>query len=240
MIDINSDMGESFGRYTLGQDKKLMPYIDSCNIACGFHAGDPKGIEETIQEAINHGVSIGAHPSFPDLQGFGRRNMNIESSELKSIIKYQVAAIKGLVESWGESLHHVKPHGALYNMATNDYEMSRAIVSAVKEIDNELIIYAPFNSKYAEIVRDEGMDLWYESFADRRYNGDLTLVSRSHPGAVIYDAELAVEQVKSMVEDGKVTTIDGKQVPIKTQTVCIHGDNRNALEIARSLRNFMD
>ena len=240
MIDINSDMGESFGRYTLGQDKKLMPYIDSCNIACGFHAGDPKGIEETIQEAINHGVSIGAHPSFPDLQGFGRRNMNIESSELKSIIKYQVAAIKGLVESWGESLHHVKPHGALYNMATNDYEMSRAIVSAVKEIDNELIIYAPFNSKYAEIVRDEGMDLWYESFADRRYNGDLTLVSRSHPGAVIYDAELAVEQVKSMVEDGKVTTIDGKKVPIKTQTVCIHGDNRNALEIARSLRNFMD
>lgn len=231
-------MGESFGRYTIGRDSELMPLIDSCNIACGFHGGDPLVIERTISMAINHDVKIGAHPSYPDLQGFGRRAMDIAPGELEAIVRYQISALFTLVRSFGSSLHHVKPHGALYNRAFFDKESARAICKAILSIDHELVLYAPWNSSLAEEGLAQGLTVHYEAFLDRRYNEDGTLVNRKSPDAVITDKQASFEQLEAIVA-GKVKTITGKTLPLRADTFCIHGDNPSALDILMYVRQSL-
>ena len=230
-IHINCDMGESFGRYQLTDDAQLMTLISACNIACGFHAGDPKVMEETIQKAISHEIEIGAHPSYPDRQGFGRRTMHIESSELQSMVKYQIAALKGMVESYGKTMTHVKPHGALYNYACIHQPSARAIAHAIKQIDQSLILFAPFNSHLAKEGAQCGLTIKFEAFVDRRYTEDGTLVSRRKSNAVIKDPKVAKAQVLSILEDGEVSTSNGNVIEMKADTFCIHGDNPAAMSI---------
>ena len=232
---INCDMGESFGRYHIGNDEKIMPLIDECNLACGFHAGDPPGIEKTIKMALDHGLRVGAHPSYPDLQGFGRRTMDIDPDELESFIRYQVAALSGLVKAFGGRLSHVKAHGALYNKAAVDTATAMAISKAVRSIDRELTIFAPHGSIMDKVAKDLGLSLRYEAFIDRKYHSDLRLVSRRIEGSVLTDPIQAKEQVRSIMINGRITSFEGEQVPIKAQTLCIHGDNPNAIEILEEL-----
>ncbi|CAN5533059.1 5-oxoprolinase subunit PxpA [soil metagenome] len=232
-IDINCDMGESFGAWTMGRDAELMEYVSSVNIACGFHAGDATVIRKTVETAIEKGVAIGAHPSFPDLQGFGRREMKISAQEIFDIILYQVSALKGICEALGGELHHVKPHGALYNQAAKNVEISQKIAEAVKAIDSKLIFYGLSGSFLIVEAEKIGLKTGSEVFADRTYQVDGTLTPRSKANALIKDSEKAVEQVLQMIQTNTVTAENGETLPIKAETVCIHGDGENALEFAR-------
>jgi 5-oxoprolinase (ATP-hydrolysing) subunit A len=234
-IHINCDMAESFGNFSIGNDQAMMPLVDACSIACGFHGGDPIVIEKTIQLAIQHGVEIGAHPSYPDLQGFGRRAMLLDEKELLSMVKYQIAAVKGLTESAGIKLIHVKAHGALYNKAAVFEKEARCIVLAVKAIDPDLTIYAPFNSILEQVASDNGIKVFREAFADRRYNDDGTLTPRSVPGAIINNPEEALGQVLNLIEN-KVKTVSGAYIPMLSDTICVHGDHTNTLEILKLIR----
>jgi UPF0271 protein len=231
-IDLNSDLGESFGNYKIGMDDQLMKYISSANIACGFHAGDPIIMEKTIRLALENIVAIGAHPGYPDLVGFGRRNMNVSLEELKAMVKYQVAAIKGMTKSLGGKLQHVKPHGAMYNQAAADIDMATAIAEGIKEIDPNLIFMGLANSCMQEAADNVGLIFASEVFADRAYTNEGKLVARSREGAVIHDAEVVCERVLGMVTDGKVKSIDGTEIPLKADTICIHGDNPAAFDLA--------
>lgn len=226
-VDINCDMGESFGRYTLGNDELVFPYISSANIACGFHGGDPVHIERTIDKAIEHGVVIGAHPSYPDLVGFGRRYMKIDMLELKSILKYQIAALKGLVESKGAPLVYVKPHGALYNQAAHDAITSSAIIAAIKELDDQLILMGLAGSVTEAVAKANEQPFVAEGFADRRYEADGQLMSRTKEGAVITDAKQAAEQALYLVKYQQVQITNGSLIPVEAVSICIHGDNPN-------------
>jgi UPF0271 protein len=234
-IDINCDMGESFGPYIIGNDENIMPLITSANIACGFHGGDPLHIEETIKNAITYNVRIGAHPSYPDLQGFGRRYMDINRRELKSIIKYQIAAVKGLAESNGGKLHYVKPHGALYNHAAKDTATSETIISAIQEIDRDLILMGLAGSLTEKISLEKNIRFVAEAFADRQYEDSGQLRSRTKEGAVIHEAELAARQVIAIVLEKCVYSVTGTKVPIDAQTICIHGDNPGAIDILQKI-----
>lgn len=228
-------MGESFGAYSFGQDEILMQYISSCNIACGFHAGDPSTIEQTIALAIQHQVAIGAHPSYPDLAGFGRRYMDISPNELKSIVKYQVAAVQGMAASQKKKLIHVKPHGALYNAAAKDETLAKAIIQAVAEIDTKLLFVGPAGNRMAKIAADYGLRYVAEAFTDRRYQDDLQLVSRSESGAVIESTDEAVAQALLIAESQRVKTNSGAEKEILAQTLCIHGDKPGAAALAKIL-----
>lgn len=230
-------MGESFGRYRLVDDREFMPYIDECNIACGFHAGDPVVIEQTIRNAIEYKLKIGAHPSFPDLQGFGRRNMNIPATDLESMIRFQIAGIKGVTESFGYRLNHVKAHGALYNMAMTDESMAKAIVKAVLSFGDQIILFAPHHSAQAKVAHEMGLHVRYEAFIDRLYHKDLRLVSRHIAGALITDPSIAVAQVESIVSNQKVISFENQACEIKANTLCIHGDNPAAMEILKALKS---
>jgi len=234
-IDINCDMGESFGNYRLGNDEALLPYITSANIACGFHAGDPVHIEKTLALAVQQGVQIGAHPSYPDLGGFGRRKMEIPPEELRALVKYQVAAIKGMAESLGGKLRYVKPHGALYNSIAQDPEEGQAILQALREIDPGLVLMGLAGSSIEEQARALGTPFVAEAFADRRYEADGSLRSRMLPGSVIGDPQVAAEQVVSLVKAQSAKTLKGTSVPVKAQSICIHGDNPHALEILQAI-----
>lgn len=234
-IDINCDMGESFGQYKIGNDISILPYITSSNIACGFHGGDPFHIENTIKQAIKHGVQIGAHPSYPDLNGFGRRYMQIEKAELKAIIKYQIAAIKGLAESQGAKLKYVKPHGALYNQAARDEVESKVIISAVKEIDEKLILMGLAGSVTEKICMEENVNFIAEAFADRKYESDGTLMYRRKTESVLLDPTTAAAQVLSIVLEKCVVADDGTKIPIHAQSICIHGDNPAAVDILKKI-----
>lgn len=236
MIDLNCDMGESFGAWKMGHDAEMMDFVSSVNIACGFHAGDATTIRKTVETAIKKGVAIGAHPSFPDLQGFGRREMKLSSQEIFDIVLYQVSAIKGICEAFGAKLHHVKPHGALYNLAAKDAEMSRSIAEAVKTIDENLIFYGLSGSFLIYEAENLGLKTASEVFADRTYQTDGSLTSRNQPNALIKDTELAVKQVVQMIRHQTVTTTNGETIPIKAETICIHGDGENALEFARTIK----
>jgi 5-oxoprolinase (ATP-hydrolysing) subunit A len=235
-IDLNCDMGESFGAWTLGNDAALMDFVSSVNIACGFHAGDASVIRKTVETAINKGIKIGAHPSFPDLQGFGRREMKMSPSEIFDIVLYQVAALKGICEAFGGKLRHVKPHGALYNQAAKNGEVARAIAEAVKKIDKNLIFYGLSGSCLISEAEKLGLQTASEVFADRTYQPDGTLTPRTQANALIYDSNQAIAQVLEMIFEQKVTATSGEKVALKAETICVHGDGKHALEFARIIR----
>lgn len=237
-IDINCDMGESYGRFKVGNDDLLFPYITSCNIACGFHGGDPLIIERTIKNALAHQVRIGAHPSYPDLVGFGRRKMQIPSDELRAMVKYQVAALKSLTESFGGRLEYVKPHGALYNTAASSEKETLAIIQAIREIDDNLALMGLAGSVMQRVANEQNMPFIAEAFADRKYMADGKLRSRSLEGAVIHDAEVAAQQVLSIVKKQEVESYEGVAISVKADSVCIHGDNVGAVGILKQLRQL--
>ncbi len=234
-IDLNCDMGESFGAWQMGRDIDLMNFVSSVNIACGFHAGDASVICRTVETAVKKGVAIGAHPSFPDLQGFGRREMRLSAQEIFDIVLYQVSAVKGICEAFGAKLRHVKPHGALYNQAASDAEMARSIAEAVKRIDKNLILYGLSGSLLISEAEKIGLQTMSEVFADRTYQADGSLTPRSEANALIKTAETAVLQVLQMIKDKSVTATNGEKIALKAETVCIHGDGENALEFAKMI-----
>lgn len=228
-------MGESFGAWTMGRDAELMDFVSSVNIACGFHAGDATTIRKTVEMAIEKNVAIGGHPSFPDLQGFGRREMSLSPQEVYDTILYQISAIKGICESLGGKLHHVKPHGALYNQAANDKNLAEAIAKAVKAIDENLILYGLSGSHLISEAENIGLKTASEVFADRTYQTDGSLTPRSESNALIHDTEIAVSQVLQMVKEQTVTATNGETISLKAETICIHGDGENAVEFARQV-----
>ncbi len=235
-IDLNCDMGESFGAWTMGADAQVMPFVTSANIACGFHAGDPATIRKTVRLAVDHGVAIGAHPSLPDLQGFGRRAMRISPQEMYDLVIYQAGAVEAFARAAGARLHHVKCHGALYNMAANDEALSDAMARAVKDLGSGVFVYALSNSRMMEISKRHQLPVAGEVFADRGYSDDGTLAPRDRPGGMIEDSAKAVAQALAMVEEGCVTSLSGKRVPVAPDTICLHGDQPKAVEFAKALR----
>lgn len=237
-IDINCDMGESYGQFTVGNDELIFPFITSCNIACGFHGGDPLHIEKTIKNALKHNVQIGAHPSYPDLAGFGRRPITMPSAELHAIVKYQIAALKGMVESEGGRLSYVKPHGALYNKAANDEKEAIAVIESIKKIDPTLALMGLSGSKIEKLAIEYKMPFIAEAFADRGYTDEGTLVNRNLAGAVINNPEKAADQVLSIASQNKVSTSSGTEVAITAKSFCIHGDNPKAVEILKAIHKM--
>ncbi len=241
-IDLNSDVGESFGNYQLGLDEKIIPLISSANIACGFHAGDPTVMKRTIAIAKEYGVAPGAHPGFPDLLGFGRRKMDASLDEIKDYVTYQMGALQAFAAAQGMVLQHVKPHGALYNMAVEDMEIWDAVAEVIAAVDSGLILFVmagPWRQDLEAIGARHGIRIVFEFFGDRAYNPDGTLVSRKLPGAVIQDHELVAEKVLKMVKEGKVVCIDGTEIELAAETICVHGDNPAALELVRNIREFL-
>lgn len=236
-VDLNSDLGESFGSYTIGQDELIIPLVTSTNVACGFHAADPVVMSETISRVKAAKVAIGAHPGFPDLMGFGRRNMQLSLQEAKTCVQYQVAALMGMAKAKGLTLQHVKPHGALYNMAATDYNLAYAICEGVKELDDNLIILGLSGSQLIKAAKDLNLKVAQEVFADRAYEEDGTLVARNKPGAFIHDEVEAVARVKRMVKEGKVAAITGKDITIEAHSICVHGDGEKALQFVKKIRS---
>ncbi|NQT05552.1 MAG: LamB/YcsF family protein [Dehalococcoidia bacterium] len=237
-MDFNCDLGESYGSYKLGFDEQLMPYITSANIACGFHAGDPMWMQRTVGLAEEAGVAIGAHPGLPDLIGFGRREMKVTPEEAKNYVKYQIGALQAFTGS--KRLQHVKPHGALYNMGVASKAIARAIAEAVVEVDDGMILVGLSGSVWIEAGEEVGLKVAREIFADRALNPDGTLVSRSQPGSVIEDPEQVIAASLKMVLEQKATAIDGREIPVKADTICLHGDTPGAVELARKLRERME
>ena len=238
-IDLNCDMGESFGAWTMGRDEALLELVTSANIACGFHAGDPATMLHTVRCAAAKGVALGAHPSLPDLQGFGRRTMSITAEEARGLILYQVGALEAFARVGGARLRHVKPHGALYNMAARDRSLAAAIAGAVRDFDPSLILVGLSGGELIKAGQDIGLRCASEVFADRGYEADGSLSPRSEPGAMITDEEFAVARVLRMVLEGRVESRTGVDVPLQADTVCIHGDQPNALAFARRLRRAL-
>ena len=236
-IDLNCDLGESFGNYTLGMDDQIIPLISSANVACGFHASDPVVMANAIRMAKVGGTAVGAHPGFPDLMGFGRRNMVTAKEETRSYILYQLGALDGFCKAEGVRMQHVKPHGALYNMAAVDYELASAIVGAIKEYNPELIVLALFGGQLEKASRDAGLRTASEFFADRAYNPDGTLASRSLPGSTITDEDLAISRCIRMIREKKVTAINGEDIDVDCNSICVHGDNVKALEFVEKIRS---
>jgi UPF0271 protein len=235
-IDINSDLGESFGAYTIGHDAGLMAAITSANIAAGFHGGDPSVLRETIRTAKAHGVAVGAHPGFPDLVGFGRREMNVTPREAEDLVLYQIAAVAGVAAAEGVRTQHVKAHGALFNMAFKDRALADALARAVAAFDKSLILFAFPGSAVVEAGRSLGLRLALEIFADRAYEPDGQLVSRRKPGAVIHDSDLVVTRALRMVKERGVIAVDGSVVPLEADTICVHGDTPGSDRLAVRLR----
>ncbi len=234
-VDLNCDVGESFGVYRLGNDEALMPYITSANIACGFHAGDPAVMKKTVKLAIRYKVAIGAHPGLPDVAGFGRRAIAISTEEAYDMVVYQVGALWAFVRAAGGLLHHVKPHGALYNMAAVSTELAEAIAGAIFEVDKNLILYGLAGSELVKAGNKIGLTTASEVFADRTYQPDGTLTPRSQGNALITDRAEAVRQVLRMVKEGKVCAVSGEDARLKADTVCIHGDGIQAADVARHI-----
>jgi UPF0271 protein len=240
-IDLNCDMGESYGRWTLGADAEIMPFITSANVACGYHGGDPHVMRKTVELALAHGVAIGSHPSLPDLMGFGRRVMDVSPREVKDYICYQTGALREFVRVAGGDLQHVKPHGILYNMMERDQTLAQAAGEAVLESGaGRLILMALASGQYEGTCRKMGVRVASEGFADRAYNVDLTLVSRKISGSLITDPPRAAAQAVTMAMEGKVRTIDGVEVDIAVQTICCHGDTPGAERIVRAVREALE
>ena len=239
-VDLNCDLGESFGNYKVGGDDKIIPLISSANVACGFHAGDPVVMKKTIETAKKNNIGIGAHPGFLDLMGFGRREMKISLDEAKAYVLYQLGALGAFCKSEGVKLQHVKPHGALYNMAAKDYELSKSICEAIADFDSSLIILGLSGSETLKAAKDLGLKYASEVFADRAYEEDGSLVARSKEGAMIHDENEAIERVIKMIKEQKVTSITGKEIPIKVDSICVHGDGEKALLFVKKIRKKLE
>jgi UPF0271 protein len=235
-IDINSDTGESFGAYTIGHDAGLFKSITSANVAAGFHAGDPSVLRDTIRLAKQHGVAVGAHPGLPDLVGFGRRELHVTPKEAEDLVLYQVAAVAGVAAAEGVKLQHVKPHGALFNMAVRDRNLSDAIARAVAAFDKGLILFGLPGSEILNAGRAAGLRVAAEVFADRAYEPDGSLASRRKPGAVIHDAGAVVARAVRMVKENAVNAIEGSLVTLEADTICVHGDTPGSDDLAARIR----
>lgn len=239
-IDLNCDMGESFGTYTLGYDSEAMPYVTSINVACGFHASDPSNMHKTVKLAKKYGVAVGAHPSYPDLVGFGRRVLAASPEEIKADVIYQIGALYGFCKAEGVEMQHVKPHGALYNVAEKDIVVATAIAEAIKAVDDSLYMLCLANSAMVEAAKNVGVKYVEEAFADRAYTNGGSLVSRKQAGSVIHDVNLVAERVLMMVTSKKIISIDGAEVPIDAQTICVHGDTPGAVDMIKTIRAKLD
>ena len=235
-VDLNCDMGESFGAYRIGADDVVFPFITSANVACGYHGGDPSVMRTTLERARREGVAVGAHPGFQDLIGFGRRNMDASPQEIYDLVVYQIGALLGFARAARTELQHVKAHGALYNMAAAKPELAAAIARAVRDVDSQLILFGLPGSHLISEGESAGLKTAGEAFADRNYMRDGSLVSRKRPDAQVHDADEAVRRAVRMVRDGLVTPVDGDDIRVKVDTICIHGDGPHAGEFAQRLR----
>jgi UPF0271 protein len=238
-IDLNGDVGESFGAYEIGHDAELIPILTSANIACGFHAGDPGVMRATVALAREYGTNIGAHPGFPDLVGFGRRELKATPREVEDLVAYQIGALAAIAATQGMRLSHVKPHGALYNMAARDPELADAIARATAAVDRSLLLFGLPGSKSLDAARRHGVRAISEAFADRAYRPDGSLVPRSEPGAVIDDAQQVVERAVAIARERMVVAANGTRVSLDVETICVHGDTRGAAELASRIRKAL-
>lgn len=239
-VDLNCDLGESFGAFKMGMDDQVIPFISSANIACGYHAGDPVVMDQTVKMAETYGVAAGAHPGYPDLMGFGRRNIIITPKEAACYVQYQVSALMGICRANGATLRHVKPHGALYNMAGKDYRLAKAICEAVCAIDPNLILLALSGSEMVHAANSVGLRVAREVFADRAYEADGSLVARGTPGAIITDETLAIHRVIRMIKEKKVETHSGTDITIEADSICVHGDGEKALAFVQKIRTALE
>ncbi|HEU4938481.1 MAG TPA: 5-oxoprolinase subunit PxpA [Vicinamibacterales bacterium] len=239
-IDLNCDMGESFGAYTMGADEAVMPSITSANVACGYHGGDPGVMRRTVRLARDAGVRVGAHPGFPDLMGFGRREMRMAPQDLEDMVVYQIGALAAIARSEGVALSHVKAHGALYNMAVTDKALASAIARAVMAVDPALIFFALPGSELARAANGLGLQVALEGFADRSYEPDGSLTPRSRAGAVIHDVDAVVARALRMATEGVVTATDGSRLAMRVDTICTHGDTPGAQALTRALRTSLE
>jgi len=238
-VDLNADLGESFGAYKIGADEEIIPLVSSVNIACGWHAGDPLVMGRSVKLAKEYGVSVGAHPGYPDLMGFGRRNMKVSPAEVKAYIQYQVGALYAFCKAAGVKLHHVKPHGAMYNMAGADYKLARAVAEAVAEIDDSLPLLALSGSEMVRAANEIGLPCASEVFADRNYEEDGSLRARSFPDSMITDEDECIRRILRMVNEGKITAVTGKDIDIRADSICVHGDNPKALAFVKRIRDAL-
>lgn len=239
-IDLNSDLGESFGQWRMGDDAAMLDIVTSANVACGFHAGDPAGILRTLKAAKAKGVTIGAHVAYPDLVGFGRRNMDVASDELTADVIYQIGALQALAHAAGTQVRYVKPHGALYNTIAHDKRQALAVIEAIRAVDPNLVLVALAGSSLIELARNEGLTCIAEAFADRAYTPQGTLVSRREAGAVLHNAEQVAQRMLRLVESGTVEAIDGSITRIEAESICVHGDSPGAIQMAREVRQLLE
>jgi UPF0271 protein len=239
-IDLNCDMGEGFSVYSIGNDAQVMPFITSANVACGFHASDPSNIWKTVKLAAKHGVGIGAHPSYPDLVGFGRRAMDATLDEISADVTYQIGALSAFCHSEGVRLRHVKAHGAMYNKAVDALPVAKAIAQAIKAVDPELVMVCLSNSAMVTAAKEVGVPYVEEVFADRAYTREGKLVPRSREGAVLHDPEIIAQRVLKMVRDKTVISIDGAEIPLEAETICVHGDSAGAFEMIKAIRKKLE
>jgi UPF0271 protein len=237
-INLNADLGESFGAWTMGRDEDMLQLVDSANVACGFHAGDPLVMRKTVATARRHGVSVGAHPSFPDLQGFGRRRIDMAPAEVEAMVVYQIGALQGIAAAEGHRVSHVKPHGALNNLACENLELARCIARAVRAAGVELLL-APALSALVTAGREAGLQVVEEIFADRQYTDDGQLVPRSQPQAMVHGAEASVMHVMRILDGGALLSIHGKRLPCAAGSICVHGDNAEAVATAGAVRSAL-
>ncbi len=235
-VDLNSDLGESFGAYTIGMDEAVIAHVSSANVACGYHAGDPLVMDKTVSACKAAGVAVGAHPGYPDLMGFGRRNMVCSPKEVKAYVQYQLGALKAFTAAHGVKLQHCKPHGSLYNMAGKDMDLAMAIAEAVAAVDPDIVLLGLAGSRMLQAGKQAGLKVASEVFADRAYQADGSLVPRKQPGAVIHDKDEAIARTVRMVKEGKVTAITGEEVPLEVHSICVHGDNPSAVEFVKNIR----
>lgn len=238
-IDLNSDLGESFGPWPMGDDAAMLDIVTSANVACGFHAGDPVGILETLRRAAERGVSVGAHVAYPDLVGFGRRNMDVASSDLRADVIYQIGALQALARVAGTRVGYVKPHGALYNTIAHDQRQAEDVIAAIRAVDSSLALVVLAGSPLADWARGAGLRVISEAFADRGYTPQGTLVSRREPGAVLHDAEQVAARMLRLVQEGVVEAIDGSLARVQADSICVHGDSPDAVAMARAVRQVL-
>lgn len=239
-MDLNSDLGESFGAWRMGDDDAMLKIVTSANVACGFHAGDPAGILHTLRAAAENGVTVGAHVGYPDLAGFGRRNMDMASSDLTAAVIYQIGALQALARTAGVTVRYVKPHGALYNTIAHDERQARAVIAAILAVDPGLVLLALAGSPLVAWARDAGLRVVAEAFADRAYTPQGTLVARSQPGAVLHDEALVARRMVQLVRDGAVEAVDGSLARVQADSICVHGDSPGAVAMARAVRQALE
>jgi UPF0271 protein len=239
-IDLNSDLGESLGAWTMGDDAAMLRLVSSANVACGFHAGDPAGILATLKGAAANGVAVGAHVSYPDLTGFGRRNMDVASADLVADVIYQIGALKGLAAAAGAQVSYVKPHGALYNTIAHDARQANDVITAMLAVDPSLALVGLAGSPLLALARERGLRVVAEAFADRAYTPQGTLVSRREKGAVLHDPEVVAQRMVRLVEDGLVEAIDGSLTRVEADSICVHGDSPGAVDMAREVRRRLE